>query len=48
MSIKFKAYGYEYQGSVEKQMSETKLLVKRSLISGGYDYIIINKKQIIG
>jgi len=47
MTIKFKAYGHIYNGTIEKSMSETQLLVKRFLISGGYDYILINKKQII-
>lgn len=50
MAIKFNAYGHEYQGTIEKDMShisEGKLLVKRVLTSGGYDYIPINKNQII-
>lgn len=49
-NIKFNAYGNQYNGIIEEDMSRLskgKLLVKRFLSSGGYDYILINENQII-
>jgi len=48
--IRFKIKGYEYNGEIEKRNmfgNPEKYLVKRFLISGGYDYQLINEWNII-
>lgn len=48
--IKFKLNGYIYDGEIEDRnhSNGTRILVKRFLVSGGYDYQLIHSHSLIG